>query len=302
MSIKEITFSEKVKMEFIKEIPGKTCCRKALAYGILFDAEVSGNTISIDTPHSEIAEFCCALFKRQFAKDALVSVVSKAGKKYYRVSFEAKAMAPKIAALSGDTADFLEYVGIKCETCKQSFMRGIFISRGTLTVSPGNNHLEYRIVHVERAQHLVSLLTALKIAPKTVKRGKAIGIYYKSADKIEDSLKLLHSVSAIYKVVNLGIERAFSSDANRGANCEAFNIARAVESAQRQLHAIEFIKRSGAYESLSDELKAIIDLRLENHEATLSELAAMLDPPLTKSALNNRIGKIMRLAETISKK
>ncbi len=297
-----MTFSETVKMEFTKEIPNKTCCRRALAYGILFDADVEGNTISIDTPNEDFAQFYCLLFKRQFAKDSTVIQISKSGRRYYRVSFDAKAMAPKVVALSAEGANFGEYIGIKCETCKMNFMRGVFLARGTLTVSPGNNHLEYRIVHVERAELLIKFLTALKIEPKTLKRGKAIGIYYKSADKIEDSLKLIHSVSAIYKVVNLGIERAFSSDAIRAANCEAYNIERAVQTAQKQLKAIEIIKSSGAYDELSDELQRIIDLRLENHEATLSELAAMLEPPLTKSALNNRFTRILKIAENITNK
>ena len=33
-----MAFSEDIKNEFIEEIPSKTCCRRALAYGLLFDA------------------------------------------------------------------------------------------------------------------------------------------------------------------------------------------------------------------------------------------------------------------------
>ena len=33
-----MTFSESVKKEFAAEMPRSTCCRRALAYGLLFDA------------------------------------------------------------------------------------------------------------------------------------------------------------------------------------------------------------------------------------------------------------------------
>ena len=297
-----MTFSEKVKREFIVEIPHKTCCRRALAHGVLFDSELEGESIYIDTLSIDFANFYCDLFKRQFAKDCTVIPLKKAGREYYRVSFESKAMATRIASISKSENGFAEYLGIKCETCKMNFMRGVFLARGTLTVSPGNNHLKYRILHRERAAKLISFLTALKIEPKVVDRRGAIGIYYKKADRIEDSLKLIHSVSAIYKVVNLGIERNFSSEANRAANCEAVNIRRAVETAQKQLKAIEIIEGAGGLEQLSEELQQTARLRLENHAATLSELAAMHEPPITKSVLNNRFAKILKLAERITKK
>ena len=38
-----MAFSEDIKKEFIEEIPNKTCCRRALAYGLLFDAFVDGD-------------------------------------------------------------------------------------------------------------------------------------------------------------------------------------------------------------------------------------------------------------------
>ena len=39
-------------------------------------------------------------------------------------------------------------------------------------------------------------------------------------------------------------------------------------------------------------------LRRENPEATLTELAEMQDPPVSKSAVNHRMRKLMELART----
>ena len=51
-----MAFSEDIKREFIEEIPHKTCCRRALAYGLLFDAFCEGDRIYIDTQSAEHAE------------------------------------------------------------------------------------------------------------------------------------------------------------------------------------------------------------------------------------------------------
>ena len=47
---------------------------------------------------------------------------------------------------------------------------------------------------------------------------------------------------------------------------------------------------------LPDKLREVAVLRLENPEATLQELADMMDPPMKKSGLNNRFRKIEELA------
>ena len=72
-----MAFSEDIKREFIEEIPNKTCCRRALAYGLLYDAFVDGDRIYIDTSNEEYANFYKRVFERQFAKAVIVSPIKK---------------------------------------------------------------------------------------------------------------------------------------------------------------------------------------------------------------------------------
>ena len=58
-----MAFSEDIKKEFIEEIPHKTCCRRALVYGILFDAFVDGDRVYIDTASEEHADFYKQIFE-----------------------------------------------------------------------------------------------------------------------------------------------------------------------------------------------------------------------------------------------
>ena len=297
-----MAFSEDIKREFIEEIPHKTCCRRALAYGLLFDAFTEGERVYIDTQSAEHADFYKRVFERQFSKEVSVSPVKKAGREYYRVEFAFLSMAKKIAALDKEGSQIKDYMEFKCNFCRMNFVRGIFLSRATVTFSAGSNHLEFRIQHSERARILIEFLTACKIAPKTVSRRNATGIYYKKADRIEDVLNLMQANNAFFEVMNRRIERDIIVQENRAVNCESVNIAKSVATAQKQLRAIEIIENAGLLEKIGSELTESAKLRLENHSASLSELASMHEPPITKSTLNNRFAKIMKMAENIANK
>jgi DNA-binding protein WhiA len=297
-----MTFSENIKKEFIEEIPHKTCCRRALAYGLLFDAFTDGDRIYFDTATDECADFYKRVFERQFSKEVNVLPIKKAGRDYFRVEFIFASMAKKIASLDKTSAGIKDYMEFKCGFCRMNFVRGIFLSRATVTFSSGSNHLEFRVQHTERAKILAEFLTACKIEPKTVQRRNAVGIYYKKADRIEDVLNLMQANNAFFEVMNRRIERDIIVQENRAVNCESVNIAKSVATAQKQLRAIEIIQNAGLLEKIGHELTESAKLRLEHHSASLSELAALHESPITKSTLNNRFAKIMKMAENIAKK
>ena len=297
-----MAFSEDIKKEFIEETPHKTCCRRALAYGLLFDAFIEGDRVYIDTSNEEHASFYKSVFERQFSKAVTVAPVKKAGRDYFRVEFIFGSMAKKIASLDKEGGGIKDYMEFKCNFCRMNFVRGIFLSRASITFAPGNNHLEFRIQHPERARILIDFLSACKIVPKTVSRAKATRIYYKKADRIEDVLNLMQANNAFFEVMNRRIERDIIIQENRAVNCESVNIAKSVATAQKQLRAIEIIENAGLLEKIGSELTESAKLRLEHHSASLSELASMHEPPITKSTLNNRFAKIMKMAENIAKK
>ena len=297
-----MAFSEDIKREFIEEIPHKTCCRRALAYGLLYDAFTEGDRIYIDTASEEHADFYKRVFERQFSKEVNVLPIKKAGRDYFRVEFVFGSMAKKVASLDKEGAGIKDYMEFKCNFCRMNFVRGIFLSRATITFSSGSNHLEFRIQHENRAKILIDFLTACKIEPKVISRKNAFGIYYKKADRIEDVLNLMQANNAFFEVMNRRIERDIIMQENRAVNCESVNIMKSVATAQKQLRAIETIENAGLLEKIGHELTESAKLRLEHHSSSLAELAAMHEPPITKSTLNNRFAKIMKMAENIAKK
>ena len=58
------------------------------------------------------------------------------------------------------------------------------------------------------------------------------------------------------------------------------------------------ILTSGKFENLSDSLKEIAILRLENPDASLIELGQMLEKPIGKSGVNHRLKQLEELASS----
>ena len=171
-----------------------------------------------------------------------------------------------------------------------------------MTFNAGNSHLEFRILHRDRANAFSAFLAACAAEPKTIERKNAVGIYYKRASSIENIMILLKANNSYFEIMNAQIERNIKADENRAVNCESVNIMKSVVTAQKHLKAIETIKDAGLLDKIGKELTESAELRLEHHSASLSELAALHEPPITKSILNKRFAKIMQMAENIANK
>ena len=84
---------------------------------------------------------------------------------------------------------------------------------------------------------------------------------------------------------------------NRRVNCDAANLDKAVEAAQVQIEAIRTLEESGVLATLPDKLQEAAQLRRDHPADTLIQLAGRCDPPITKSALNHRLRKLVELSK-----
>ena len=81
-------------------------------------------------------------------------------------------------------------------------------------------------------------------------------------------------------------------------NCETANLAKTVDAAVKQINAIKKLQETGKFNELPDNLKELAKLRVENPEASLTELGQMLKEPIGKSGVNYRLKSIMKFAFT----
>ena len=139
----------------------------------------------------------------------------------------------------------------------------------------------------------------MDLNPKYTYRHGYNVVYFKESEAIEDCLYLMGASDAMFEMMNVKIVKDFRNMANRKANCETANINRMVNAASEQLCAIEKIWKLKGKEYLPENLEALAQIRYENADLSLSELAEMCNPPLSRSGVNHRLKKIIRIADEL---
>ena len=82
-------------------------------------------------------------------------------------------------------------------------------------------------------------------------------------------------------------------------NCDQSNMEKQIDAAQKQIQAITALSIAKGLDSLPPSLREMARLRLNQPEATLQQLSEMLDPPVTKSAVNHRLRRLVALAQDL---
>ena len=87
--------------------------------------------------------------------------------------------------------------------------------------------------------------------------------------------------------------------ANRIANCDSANIDKVVAAAMKQQEDIMLIASTAGLDTLSDELREVAELRLENVGMSLQEIGNSLSEPISRSGVNHRFRKLAKIADEI---
>jgi DNA-binding protein WhiA len=103
--------------------------------------------------------------------------------------------------------------------------------------------------------------------------------------------------SAAFLIMNAKINGQIRNEAKRVANCETNNIDKAVNASIKHITAIKALDDAGLLSSLPEELENTARLRLKYSDLSLSQLAQMSVPPISKPGLSHRLKKIMEIAE-----
>ena len=101
---------------------------------------------------------------------------------------------------------------------------------------------------------------------------------------------------AYERLIAPAIEREIRNHENRLNNCDTRNLERTVSASARQVEAIRRLKSNGRLEGLPKALRDTAALRFDNPDASLDELAALHNPPITKSGLNHRLHRLVEEA------
>ena len=298
-----ISFSSAARAEICRELPHKHCCAKAQCFGILlFCNSFQDDGIKIITESREFACILPKLFKKAFDLDfdSYPSLASS-GKLVFLIRDPEKLseIMEAFGFSAGDTlALHVNYPIVEEECCKVSFLRGAFLAGGSVTDPGKGYHLELATTHqaVARETELI-VREVMDFTPKTAARGGAQVLYLKQSEQISDFLTRLGAPVAAMGIMEARLEKELNNKVNRRCNCDDANTSKVVEAAQEQLAVIRVLRERGILEGLPEKLKQAAIAREQNPSGSLTELAAMMEPPITKPAMNNRMKKLAAFAK-----
>ena len=302
-----ISFSGSVKAEICRNIPQKQCCAAAMCFGVLlFCNSFSAECIRIITESHEFAQSLPKLFKKAFGItfDQMPDGVTS-GKMNFQITEPGK--ITQIMGVYGfDSKDTLSlHINlpvVEDDCCKTSFLKGAFLAGGSVTDPTKGYHMELTTTHQSVAREGYSLIgEILGFEPKCAARSGGQVLYFKQSERIADFLTYLGAPVAAMGIMEAKLEKELNNKVNRRCNCDEANTSKVVEAAQEQLAAIRILRQQGLVEHLPAKLQQAAVARENNPELSLTELAAMMEPPITKPAMNHRLKKLVTMAQEATK-
>ncbi len=286
-----MSFSAEVKEELAKHIsPARHCQMAELSamlhyagqYGLMEDGTL---TIGFQSENESVLRKGFTLLKKAYNIDTVIGV--KGQKK------------ADLLAIMGDLSGPADTSLLKQACCRRAFIRGAFLSCGSISDPTKGYHLEFVCNNRTQAEQLQEIIGQFDIEAKIVCRKKYFVVYVKEGAGIVELLNIMEAHVALMNLENLRILKEMRNSINRRVNCEAANIQKTVQASTRQVEDIIYLRDYYGFSRLPDNLREMAEVRLAYPEAALKELGEYLSPPVGKSGVNHRLRKLSELAEKL---
>ncbi len=184
----------------------------------------------------------------------------------------------------------------------RSFLGHVFLCCGSMGEPARQYRWEISCKSVQAAGFIRESLAARNVSVRTDPRRSDRVVVSRDAQAICAILNLMNVPAMQLEFENERIVRQMRASVNRQVNVETSNIRKAVRAAGRQIEDIELVRGSAGWQELPDSLKEIAMIRLQYPEASLSELGALMNPPVGKSGVNHRLRRLSDIAGEIRRK
>jgi hypothetical protein len=295
-----MSFAAEVKRELCRQKIDRRCCAQAEAYGVLLYCNTFRNSeVRIITESPHLKARLPVLFKKAF-KITFDVVPEEDGKGTFLIRDPEKLKA--IFQVYGHEMDsapsiHINFAVLEEDHCRIAFFRGAFLAGGSVIDPVKSYHLELVTSHYHVGREMPALLREAGFEAKETTRKSNYIAYFKQSDHIEDFLTAIGAPVSAMEIMTSKLERDLRGSVNRRVNCDSANLDKAVAASQNQIDAIGRLRDRGRLDDLPEKLRETARLRLENPELTLAQLAELFFPPISKSALNHRLRKLVELSE-----
>lgn len=289
----ELSFSKKAKLEALDNLkyPKSDCCKQNFIKGYFYD-DVRQNDFTPIIAQPDIIKSTKIVKKLLTDLDIYSYVVNKQNVSNKQTANIHISDEEDIAKMHG-----IQKTRAVCDKCFVYFMQGLFIKNGFLSDPEKEYQLEFTINNEDKAAKLLASLYRKNFEFKITQRRKMFVVYTRNSETIEDFLATIGAQNACLEIMSSKVVKDIRNKVNRIRNCETANIAKAAKATGEHIDAIKTLMENGKFELLSEDLRYVAMLRMENPEMSMAELAEISNPPITKSSLNRRLKKLCEMAK-----
>ena len=176
------------------------------------------------------------------------------------------------------------------------FLRGCFLTHGYMNSPERGPHVEFRIAK-SQAEDVVGMLKKIRVKAGTMPHHGGITVYVKGQEGILRLLAEMGAHQSLLQMESLRVVRSVKNQVNRLVNSETANLVRTVESGVEQARLLSDLSKTPGWESLSGGLLLVAKIRLAHPDWSLREIGQAMNPPLSKSAVNHRMRRLLRIVQ-----
>jgi DNA-binding protein WhiA len=299
-----MSFSSEVKEELCRLPLEDREEAMAEVYGVLlFCNQFSRSGVRITTLSPAFARRLPELFRLTFGLEFDESPEDTRGGKLSFLLSRPAAIAAVLTAFGSElerhTVHHINYAMLEGEGSHAAFCRGAFLAGGSVTDPAKGYHLELTTNHLHVHRELQALIPELGLQARSTTRKSNYITYFKRSSSIATFLTAIGAPECAQAIAEARASKSLLNSVNRQYNCDVANVDKAVAAAQSQIDAIRQLEQQGTLSGLSETLQETARVRRDNPELSLAQLAALLDPPVSKSCLNHRLRRLQELAGTI---
>ena len=263
-----MSFAGEVKKELSKADISVNAARLSECYGLLlYSRRFTENEIKLKTESMCVAERFCdhmgTLFGAIVEKKSTLRA-SKEDINLHSIRVLLENDCKRIFGFFGHSSDSpnlrVNRANIEDENYISAFLRGVFLSCGSVNDPQKNYHLEFCVPYKNLCSDLCTIMgeiTECTITPRTTVRNGAHIVYIKDSEQITDLLTYMGAPNSAMDIMNAKAYKQMRNITNRRINSELANISRTAEAGARILNAIDIIEADRGLSALPDNLRVV---------------------------------------------
>lgn len=300
-----MSFSKRCKKEVLKKEP-------ILKMGELLSIihfigsiriNMGGYNIKFETDSNSYARYIYNLIKDLYDYSSTFEIFDKSYKdkdRIFTVLVEDNEISEDLInkKTEGFIDNFNDIEDVSLDEIK-SFLKIAFIYKGSINDPQRGYNLEIIAREKNELRLIKESMDTFDLNAKINDRGDYYIVYIKDSDKISDFLAIIGANKSLFELENVRAMKSIRNDINRQTNFDKANIDRTVKASLRQVDAIKAVIDSEEYDKLSEDMKEIASIRIDNPYISIEEIGQMMDPVMSKAKVNYRLQKFIKLAEDL---